>query len=150
MTDRGEIIMSGSLCLFFTIFVAAATTHAPEARLMPLAVGIPALLLSLLQLRHDIHTTSGKVITQQEATELAPVFKMLLWFAAAVLGTLALGILPAGWLFVLLYLRFQRGSGLVFALLVSSGFITGLYVLVTVLLDIELQNSVVLEFIRGI
>lgn len=117
---------------------------------MPLVVGIPAALLSLLQCWHDIRSTPGTTTNHQEAKILSPSMKMLLWFIAAVLITLALGILPAAWLFVLLYLRFQHGSGLVAALLLSSGFVATLYLLVSVLLEIELLNGVIVDFTRYI
>jgi len=148
MPQRGEIFISGVLCIFFGVFVISALAYTPDARLMPLAIGLPALLLSLMQLRQDFHRAADERMSSDGAVQLRPVFTMLLWFAAVVSGTLAIGIVPAGWLFVLLYLHFQHRAGLLFALFVSSGFAASIYLLVTVLLDVELPAGVVLELLN--
>ena len=147
MPQRGEIFISGVLCIFFGIFVISALPYTPNARLMPLAIGLPALLISLMQLRQDFHRAADELTSSDEAVQLRPDFKMLLWFAAVVSGTLDIGVVTAGWLFVLLYLHFQHRAGLLFALFVSSGFATSIYLLVTVLLDVELPAGVVLELL---
>ena len=148
MTDRAEIIVSGFLCLFFTAFVVAATSYSAEARLLPLVAGIPAWVLSILQLLQDIRRAFAESVPRASVAAYTPSIRMLLWFAGAVLATLALGVLPAAWLFVLFYLRLQFGARWMFALLAASGFATSLYLLVSVLLDIQLMDSVIMELIR--
>ena len=143
MTVQSRIIISFTLCVFFAIFIAFALDYAPEARLMPLTVGIPALLLSLLQLCQDIFPANDAGREDPSSNDKKQILIMLGWFAGLVLATVMFGVLPAGWLFIFTFLRYQHRQSLWYALIIATSFILLIHLLFEVLLNVELLQGLI-------
>ena len=76
-------------------------TYAPDARFLPLVVGIPGLLLSVAQLVIEMRANPGiKIIPEEHRREV----KMFAWFIAFVAGLVLFEFLYAGPALVAAYL----------------------------------------------
>jgi hypothetical protein len=87
MKHDGRLAVSVMMLAIFAFFVGQALAFRPEARSMPLLVGIPAILLCLLQIALDLRMRSNTVT--QSAILLVkerPITMWLLAFFLAIVG----------------------------------------------------------------
>src|SRR5215467_14297449 len=101
---EGRILTSSVMVAIFGIAVGLAFTYDPDARLLPLVIGIPGLAFSILQLVKELRERSEPVVTSEEHRREGSMF---LWFVAFVLGLVVFGFLYAGPLLVAAYLYFS-------------------------------------------
>ena|SRR6476620_2521353 len=84
----GRILVSGTMTVFFAVFVGLAFTIHHEAAVMPLLVGVPGLVLSLVQLAIEMRKVT--VIADE------PIFSprersIAIWLLGFVLAIIAFG-----------------------------------------------------------
>lgn len=98
---EGRILVSGIMVVIFATAVLLSFTYAPDARFLPLVVGIPGLLLSVAQLVKEMREHPGiKIFPAEHRREV----KMFVWFIGFVAGLVLFGFLYAGPALVAAYL----------------------------------------------
>ena len=101
---EGRILVSGIMVLVFATAVLLSFTYAPEARFLPLVIGIPGLVLSVAQFVKELRQNPQVIIIPPERQREA---KMFTWFITFVAGLVLFGFLYAGPVLVAAYLYFS-------------------------------------------
>ncbi|HEX5278807.1 MAG TPA: tripartite tricarboxylate transporter TctB family protein [Micropepsaceae bacterium] len=100
---EGRILVSAIMVVIFGGAVLLSFSYAPDARFLPLIVGIPGLILSAAQLVTELRARPGiKILPQEHRREV----KMFAWFITFVTGLVLFGFLYAGPALVAAYLIF--------------------------------------------
>jgi hypothetical protein len=100
---EGRILVSAIMVVIFGGGVLLSLTYAPDARFLPLVVGIPGVILSVAQLVKEMRAHPGfKIVPQEHRREV----KMFAWFLGFVGGLVLFGFLYAGPVLVAVYLIF--------------------------------------------
>jgi hypothetical protein len=98
---EGGRITAFIMFAIFAIMVGVAFTYAPDARFLPLVIGIPGLILSAAQLAIELKNPPEKDIGPAEARA---EWKMYGWFVLFVAAIVAFGFSYAGPILVAAYL----------------------------------------------
>lgn len=122
--NNGRILMSVLMLAIFVAMVAVASQYPPQARFMPLVVGIPGIVLCILELARELRTAWARPAATDErfAAEQRPAGagrrELVLWayFIAFVAALILFGFWPSIPVFLLLFLRFAAGESWRFAL----------------------------------
>jgi hypothetical protein len=101
---EGRVLVSAIMVGVFALTVGLSLTYAPDTRFLPLVIGIPGLLLSLLQLVTELRTPGAPVVTKAEHRLEGVMFA---WFFLFVAGLVLFGFLYAGPALVAAYLYFS-------------------------------------------
>jgi hypothetical protein len=102
---EGRLLVSAIMLVAFAAAVGLAFTYAPEARFLPLVIGIPGLLLSAIQFVKELREKNPEpAVTSQEHRREG---RMFAWFIAFVAGLVLFGFLYAGPALVAAYLYFS-------------------------------------------
>jgi tripartite tricarboxylate transporter TctB family protein len=101
---EGRILVSAIMLVAFAAAVGLAFTYAPEARFLPLVIGIPGLLFSIIQLIKELRERPEPVVTSEERRREG---RMFAWFIAFVGGLVLFGFLYAGPALVAAFLYFS-------------------------------------------
>ena len=101
---EGRIFVSGIMVVVFATAVLLSFGYAPDARFLPLVIGIPGLLLSVAQLIKELRDRPDLVIIPEERRRET---KMFAWFITFVGGLVLFGFLYAGPALVAAYLYFS-------------------------------------------
>jgi hypothetical protein len=165
MSVDGKVVMSLVMLTIFTGMVGMALTYPPETRLLPLVIGIPGMLLGLIQVGVEIRdarrkagSVEGAVTAEKdgESEESAPsaVIVKREIVLLAYLAALAVSILLFGfWLtipvFVIVFLRAHERESWRLTLGLSLGAWAVLYLIFDRLLEIILHQGFVIEYIFG-
>jgi hypothetical protein len=124
---EGRILVSGIMVLVFAGAVLLSFTYAPEARFLPLVIGIPGLILSIAQLATELRQHPDMVIIPEERRREA---KMFAWFLTFVAGLVFFGFLYAGPVLVAAYLYFsgrERWYSAIAAAVITWGILYGVF-----------------------
>jgi hypothetical protein len=101
---EGRILVSGIMVVVFATAVLLSFTYAPDARFLPLVIGIPGLLLSAVQLVKEIRDRPEPVAPIEERRREVRMFAWCIGFVAALV---LFGFLYAGPALVAAYLYFS-------------------------------------------
>ncbi len=101
---EGRILTSFIMVVVFATTVGLAFTYAPDARFLPLVIGIPGLVLSLVQFVKELREPAEPVVTSEEHRREGQMF---LWFIIFVGGLVLFGFMYAGPALVAAYLYFS-------------------------------------------
>jgi hypothetical protein len=101
---EGRIVTSFIMVAIFAIAVGLSFTYDPDARFLPLVIGIPGLALSLLQFVKELRVPAEPAVTSEEHRREGSMF---LWFIIFVGGLVLFGFMYAGPLLVAAYLYFS-------------------------------------------
>jgi len=142
----GRITVSAIMFAVFASFVAMSTTYSPDARLVPLVVGIAGLVLSAFQLLAEIRAARTSQREKQIAGTHARAATLMMWFGAFVLGSVLAGIVAASLLLVFGFLKLQQKERLRTAVGVAVVFATVIYLTFQVALGIPLLEGVLFTF----
>ena len=104
---EGRILVSVIMVVVFATAVALSFTYAPEARLLPLVIGIPGLILSVVQLIKEMRERGIPVVTSDERVR---EIQMFAWFVGFVGGLVLFGFPYGGPVLVAAYLYFSGGE----------------------------------------
>jgi len=152
--------------LVVLLFMIIAVNYQPKARLVPLAIGIPTLLLSLFQLLvdmvpaigrrfrfftdYDVFGVGGNEASEESAQEersRRTVHRRELEFSAWLCLLMALiyflGFLVAIPLFLLLFLKLHSGEGWPMTVAVTAGTWGFVYVVFIMVMDAPLHDGAV-------
>jgi hypothetical protein len=102
---NGRVLTAGIMLGFFLVMVAVSFMYPPEARFVPLVIGIPGLILALTQFVTELKPSfTAKVFT---AEERGREIRMFGWFALFLAGIILFGFEYGGPALVALYLHFS-------------------------------------------
>jgi hypothetical protein len=143
---EGRILVSGIMVVVFATAVLLSLTYAPEARFLPLVIGIPGLLLSVMQLVKELRDHPQPLVVPEEHRREA---KMFAWFLTFVGGLVLFGFLYAGPVLVAVYLFFSGRERWYMAL--AAAFVTWaiLYGVFERFLGLPLFDGLILQWIFG-
>jgi len=157
----------------FVVMVAVASRYPAEARFMPFVIGIPAILLCLLQLVLDLRTrrraddtldqrselekaqaTASQIVGHQVAFEQAAATapaaeaarrELVLWgyFLGFIAGILVFGFWAAIPIFLVAFLRFQARTSWRTALLLGIGASVALFLVFERGLKVQIYRGIV-------
>jgi len=140
MRRNGSTVLSVTMVAVFAGFTAMAATYSPDARLAPLAVGIPGLLLSLAQLVNQLRGRYPEKGGPGRGDRAARV--LLLWFAGFVTATILVGIVPTALILVFAFLRWRGHEPMRTAAVVAVIFAVVVYATFEMALGIPLFAGV--------
>jgi hypothetical protein len=143
---EGRILVSGIMVVVFATAVLLSFTYAPDARFLPLVIGIPGLLLSAVQLIKELREHPEIVIVPEERRREA---RMFAWFVTFVGGLVLFGFLYAGPALVAAYLFFSGRERWYMAL--GAAFVTWaiLYGIFERFLGLPLFDGLISQWIFG-
>ena len=102
---EGRLLVSAIMLVAFATAVGLSFTYAPEARFLPLVIGVPGLLLSAIQLVSEMRNKDpAPAVTSEEHKREGQMF---VWFIGFVGGLVLFGFLYAGPALVAAYLYFS-------------------------------------------
>ena len=107
---EGRILISGIMLVIFAAMVAMASSYTAEARFLPLVIGVPGLVLCIIQFVTELRTTPGPDEKVCTAADRLAELKMFGWFAVFVFGIILFGFPYAAPIIVALYLHFSWGE----------------------------------------
>ena len=161
MKVRPQAIFSLGFVIFFIVFVYEAQGWRPQARLYPLAIGIPMLILAVIQLILDL-----KGVERKQKDDAAPVdfqfaqsvdpavarsrtFNIFGWLFGFFIGIWLLGFNITIPLMVFGYLKIQSGEKWWLSLTLTA--IAGLFFwfLFVWLLNLPFPDGVITTWISG-
>ena len=143
---EGRILVSLIMVAVFAIAVGLSFTYAPEARLLPLVVGIPGLILSLVQLVKELREQGIPVISLEEH---AREWRMFAWFFLFAAGLVLFGFPYAGPLLVAAFLYFSGGEKWYVAVIAAIIAWSILYGVFERFLGLPLFEGLVYQWIYG-
>lgn len=155
MAFDGRVLMSLVMLTIFAGMVAAAFGYPPEARLLPLVIGIPGTVLCLAQLGLDMAgagiavpdgETEGGTADGRTIRREAALFGFLV---ALIAGILVLGFWLTAPLFLIAFLRFHERESWRFTLALSAGGWLVLYLIFDRALGILLHRGFLIEAVLG-
>lgn len=102
---EGRIVTAGVMLAIFVTAVAIALIYFPEgARMLPLVVGIPGIVLSALQLVNELRQTDPKRVSPDVR---AGEIRMVIWFGVFASVVFLLGFIYGSPLLIAAYLHVQ-------------------------------------------
>ena len=143
---EGRLLISGIMVVIFAGACGLALTYEPDARTLPLAIGIPGLLLTLIQFVKEWREQNPEKI---DPVELPREVRMFGWFVIFVAGLVLFGFLYAGPVLVALYLYFA-GHEKWYVCLIAAVVVYGiLYGIFERFLGLPLFEGLVMQWIYG-
>jgi hypothetical protein len=143
--------MSLVMLAIFVAMVAVASTYPEETRLLPLVIGIPGIVLCLVQVVID-----GIAAQRTGAdTALSPTPKaireavLLGWFLGFLLVVLFFGFLIAAPVMIFAFLYFDQRETLRLAAIMAAAGFAVLYFVFETLLELILFSGLVTEWLVG-
>ena len=155
MAFDGRVLMSLVMLAIFAGMVALAFGYPPEARLLPLVIGIPGTVLCLAQVGFDmagagieahVGETQGGAPDGRAIRREAALFGFLVALIARIL---VLGFWLTAPLFLIAFLRFHERESWRFTLALSAGGWLALYLIFDQALGILLHKGFLIEAVFG-
>ena len=178
MSVNGKLLMSLVMLAIFAGMVLVAAGYPPEARLLPLVIGIPGLALCLLQVAYELRDSwagarsrarsrarsgappkgpsaglsEGPLQDDDPIAQAAKIRRevvLLAWFLAMVLGVLLFGFLVATPVLVFGFLALDQRESLKLAATMALAGFAVLYLIFEKLLELILFQGFVTEWFLG-
>lgn len=116
--NRGRIVVGVLMLAIFASMVAVASQYPPQARFMPLVVGIPGMVLCIFELARELRNAARRRAGDHDgAAAESPLAgtvrrEIVLWtyFIAFVAALILVGFWVSIPVFLLLFLRFAAGE----------------------------------------
>jgi hypothetical protein len=143
---EGRLLVSGIMLVAFATAVGLSFTYAPDARFLPLVIGIPGLLLSAIQFIYELRERPAPAVTTEEHSREG---RMFAWFLGFVAGLVLFGFLYAGPALVAAYLYFSGRERWYVALAAAAFAWTVLYGVFERFLGLPLFEGLVFQWIFG-
>jgi hypothetical protein len=104
MSIDGRILTAGLMVAVFAAMVGLAFTYAPGARTLPLVIGIPGLVLALMQFVTEWREKHPRRIEEEQRRREVAMF---IWFFLFIAALLLFGFVYGGPVMLALYLWFS-------------------------------------------
>ncbi len=135
--DGGGVVVGAVMAAIFALMVVEAVQLQPAARFAPLIVGVPALIMALVQLTAEIRRFAAtsregtgplsRVPPAEQGREMGVAFVLMGWFAALVALTVLSGVLIAFPAIIFGFLWQNQKDTLGLAVGVAAGFTAVIY-----------------------
>jgi hypothetical protein len=147
---RGNLFFAILLLLISILILKATLSYPFKAKLFPLIVLVPVLILLIIQIIREVFTLREKGVTEEKkggdfSTKHLTIW---IWMAGAVLMLWVLGFMGTVIFLPFLYLRFQKESWL-FSITLSLGCGVFFYGLFDLGLKMPLYPGLILPIIFG-
>lgn len=139
--------MTGVMLAIFVAMAGVAFQYPPDARFMPLVVGVPAIALCLLQLGLDFRDSARSGASAEGTIELRREALMWAYFIGLVAGILVFGFLLTIPVFVVVFLRHWAQASWRFALGLTAAASLILYLAFVQGLGVALHPGFVTEYV---
>jgi hypothetical protein len=139
--------MTVVMLAIFVTMVGIAFQYPPDARFMPLVVGVPAIALCLLQLGLDLRDSARSEPPADGAIELRRELVMWAYFIGLLAGILAFGFLLTIPVFVVVFLRHWAQASWRFALGLTAAASLILYLAFVQGLGVALHPGFATEYV---
>jgi uncharacterized membrane protein len=143
---EGRILVSGIMVVVFATAVGLSFTYAPETRMLPLVIGIPGLVLSIIQLFTELRARPEPAVTPEEHKREG---RMFAWFILFVVSLVLFGFLYAGPALVAAYLYFSGKEKWYVAVIAAAFAWTVLYGVFEQFLGLPLFEGLLVQWIFG-
>lgn len=101
---EGRIVISGLMLGIFVAMVGMAFTFAPGARMLPLVIGIPGVILTAMQFYTELRSKESKRASSEHVKR---EMTMIGWFLIFVVGILCFGFIYGAPVLIASYLYFS-------------------------------------------
>ena len=142
------------MTVIFAVMVLVATQYPPDARMLPLVIGIPGTILCFIQLGFELrasnrtqHLPGETGNLKEESTNVMKELTFFLWFPAFILSVLLIGFIATTLFMVFIFLRMSQRESMKLSVGLSLGGAIVLYLVFEILLALPLFNGVVNQWI---
>ena len=143
---EGRILIAGLMLLIFASAVGVSFTYAPDARFLPLVIGIPGTVLALVQFVNELRDhTKRETPSGEKMREL----RMFAWFVGVVGGLIIFGFIYAGPVLVGAYLYFAGKEKWYVALAGAGGCWVILYFVFEQFLGLPPWEGLISQWVYG-
>jgi hypothetical protein len=171
MSVNGKVLMSLVMLAIFVAMVAIASTYPADTRFLPFVIGIPGIVLALIQVvnevidarRVDAHAAAkpspdATLLEIAEAAahgafeeppEMRKEIVLFAYFVGLAAAVLLLGFWLSIPLFVVVFLRFHERESWRLTLSLTAGAWVSLYLVFDRLLGIIVHEGFVTEYVLG-
>ncbi len=152
-----KLVFTAVIAIALVAFVAVSTTFNSQARMMPLIIGVPVLLLALWQLFLELRQATkgrgekvGEVKPPEEsaATGHRHTLTVYGWVIAMFGAIYLVGFVITTFFYPLLYMRIVGHRSWRMSASISLGALAFLYVVMILGLQVELYNGIVVLALR--
>jgi len=143
---EGRLLVSGIMVVVFATAVGLSFTYAPETRMLPLVIGIPGLVLSIIQLFNELRARPEPAVTPEEHKREGSMFA---WFILFVASLVLFGFLYAGPALVAAFLYFSGKEKWYVALIAAAFAWAVLYGIFEQFLGLPLFEGLISQAIFG-
>ena len=149
---NGHVITAAIMVAIFASMVGMATQYPPNARMVPLVIGIPGIILCLIQLISEILASyrgqlSADGSNTTSSSELIRELKFFLWFPAFIASVLLFGFFLTTLVLVFLFLRMDQRESMKLALSLSIGGAVILYLVFELMLGLPLYTGLFYDLV---
>jgi len=141
----GRLAVSLMMLAIFLLFVGQALLFSPEARAMPLLVGVPAIGLCVLQIILDLRRQGGQAV--KSALVALDDRPLIAWLAAFFFGIIAFGFTYGAPPLVAAYLYFAARERPLVAITGGAFCLFVLLVVFEKLLNVQLFDGLVMPLL---
>ena len=141
---EGRIVTAGLMFAFFVFMVGFAFTYPPEARFVPLVIGVPGFIFSLIQLVNEVRV--GEVF-KSTPEERSRELRMFAWYAVFVFGITAFGFAYGGPVIIATYLIVSWNEKWYVALGAAAAAWAVLHYIFSVVLGLPLFEGLVIQWL---
>ena len=143
---EGRTLTAGIMVAVFVTMVGLALTYPQDARFLPLVIGIPGLVLSIVQLFTELRARPEPAVTPEEHRREG---RMFAWFFVFVGSLVLFGFLYAGPALVAAYLYFSGKERWYVALIAAAFAWAVLYGVFEQFLGLPLFEGLIRQWIFG-
>ena len=149
MLINGRIILSLLMLLMFSGFLHLTLGYSPAARLAPMVVCIPGLILSAIQLAYDVHAAKVNNTTDDipEPQQKQRAILIICWFGFLTICSILFGILVSGMIFMYTFLRFSQDENQKLSISLASVFTLVIYLVFELIVRINLFEGLVFRWL---
>ncbi|HBW34159.1 tripartite tricarboxylate transporter TctB family protein [Desulfosporosinus sp. BICA1-9] len=148
---KGSVVFAFVLFLFFIVFIGIALTYNQQARMVPLVIGIPSLLLSAGVLwntwsnpKPSQSEKESKIKKVSSNQELLITFA---WFFALLILVYLFGFLFVIPIFLLAYLRLAGKESWVLSIAISLSAWLVIMILFVMILKVDLYKGIIMNLL---
>lgn len=138
--------MTAVMLVIFVTMVGFALGYPPQSRFLPLVIGIPGIVLSLVQLFQDLR---GPRPSGEWKTNVRRELVLFGYFVGLVAGVLLFGFWLTIPVFLIVFLRLHERDSWMFAISLTAASWLVIYLIFDQLLGIVLHAGFLTEYLRG-
>ncbi|AMB85091.1 hypothetical protein AWM79_07125 [Pseudomonas agarici] len=148
-TYNGQVLTALAMAGFFLATTAIAFSFPPQARLLPLMVGVPGSILGLAQLYLELHKVVAPTDNNAKKDMQKKEAEMFLWIFTFFIGILFFGFVYAAPVLIFGFLYLYKKEKVKVAIVSAIGIWLLLFGLFEKLFEIPLFPGLILEWLIG-